>query len=337
MLIISDELIENSRFAYLVFERLDDKAGIELEFSNPAARRLLNFERITNSSLEYLSSVNSYIKQLEELLLKFLASESAYKRYTVKFSRDFYTAHFTQLSKRRVLLELVKEFQHDLSETTHELKRPIQNIKTLTETLLRGAKDDPLSSRRFLNSINDEVDRLADMVQNLLKLGAIDSVEGAVSFTEIDMSYLVESEVNNIREKAKEKYLTIRLDIEPAINLHGDRDLVTHLVANLLDNAVKYNVEDGFIEVVLGKQSLRVINSTNAVKEADLSKLFSKFYRSTNSNGVKGSGLGLAIVQKIADVHGWRLSVNIIENAAEPSLEQSCFEVRVDFTNSLLV
>jgi len=331
VLIISDELIENSRFAYLVFEMPDGGTVAELEFSNPAARRLLNFERVTNSSLEYLSSVNSYIKQLEELLLKFLASESAYKRYTVNFSRDFYTAHFTQLIKRRVLLELVKEFQHDLSETTHELKRPIQNIKTLTETLLRGAKDDPLSSRRFLNSINDEVDRLADMVQNLLKLGAIDSVEGAVSFADIDMSYLMENELNNIREKAKEKYLTIKLDIEPGVNLCGDRDLVTHLIANLLDNAVKYNVEDGYIEVALDKQALRVINTAKAIKEADLSKLFTKFYRSVNSNGIKGSGLGLAIVQKIADLHAWRLSANVLEDAAVAA-EQSRFEIRVDFS-----
>jgi signal transduction histidine kinase len=315
MLIISDELIENSRFAYIVFE-ISQSLDIELEFANPAARKLLNFERMSNSSLAYLADSNPYIKQLEQLLDKFKASESAYKRYTVRLAGDFYTAHFTQLSYKRVLLEMVKEFEHDLSETTHELKRPIQNIKTLTETLLRGAKDDALMCNKFLNSINDEVDRLGEMVQNLLKLSSIDTAEGTVFFVNVDLKDIVLNELENIKEKAKDIKLDFNCD--QAINLVCDKDLASHLIANLLDNAVKYNVEQGFISISLNDKALRIINTTNALKEADLTKLFSKFYRSQNSNGIKGSGLGLAIVQKIADVHAWKLSANLL---AENQLE----------------
>lgn len=81
---------------------------------------------------------------------------------------------------------------------------------------------------------------------------------------------------------------------------------------------MKYNVEKGSIIINLDDKALKIINTTNALKEADLTKLFNKFYRSQNSNGIKGSGLGLAIVQKIVDVHGWKLSANLL---AENQLE----------------
>ena len=313
MLIISDELIENSRFAYIVFETAQSSDSIELEFANPAARKLLNFERLNNSSLAYLADSNPSIKQLEQLLDKFKTSESGYKRYTVRLAGDFYTTHFTQLSHRRVLLEMVKEFEHDLSETTHELKRPIQNIKTLTETLLRGAKDDALMCSKFLNSINDEVDRLGDMVQNLLKLSSIDTVEGTVFFANVNLKDITLNELENIKEKAELNALNLDFNCDKSVNLFCDKDLASHLIANLLDNAVKYNVEKGSIIINLDDKALRIINTTNALKEADLTKLFNKFYRSQNSNGIKGSGLGLAIVQKIVDVHGWKLSANLLD------------------------
>jgi two-component system sensor histidine kinase MprB len=86
---------------------------------------------------------------------------------------------------------------------------------------------------------------------------------------------------------------------------------------------VKYNVEKGSIIINLDDKALKIINTTNALKEADLTKLFNKFYRSQNSNGIKGSGLGLAIVQKIVDVHGWKLSANL--------LAENQFEIAVDF------
>jgi len=323
MLIISDELIENSRFAYIVFETAQSSDSIELEFANPAARKLLNFERLNNSSLTYLADSNPSIKQLEQLLDKFQASESGYKKYTVRLAGDFYTTHFTQLSHKRVLLEMVKEFEHDLSETTHELKRPIQNIKTLTETLLRGAKDDVLMCSKFLNSINDEVDRLGDMVQNLLKLSSIDNVEGTVFFANVNLKEITLNELENIKEKAELNALNLDFNCDESVNLFCDKDLASHLIANLLDNAVKYNVEKGSIIINLDNKALRIINTTNVLKEADLTKLFNKFYRSQNSNGIKGSGLGLAIVQKIVEVHGWKLSVSL--------LAENQFEITVDF------
>ena len=86
---------------------------------------------------------------------------------------------------------------------------------------------------------------------------------------------------------------------------------------------MKYNVEEGSIIVSLDDTALKIINTTNALKEADLTKLFNKFYRSQNSNGIKGSGLGLAIVQKIVDVHGWKLSVSLFA--------ENQFEIAVDF------
>jgi two-component system phosphate regulon sensor histidine kinase PhoR len=183
---------------------------------------------------------------------------------------------------------------------------------------LRGAKDDVLMCSKFLNSINDEVDRLGDMVQNLLKLSSIDTVEGTVFLANINLKDIILNELENIKEKAELNVLNLDFNCDKSVNLLCDKDLASHLIANLLDNAVKYNVEEGSIIINLDDKALRIINTTNALKEIDLSKLFNKFYRSQNSNGIKGSGLGLAIVQKIVDVHGWKLSASLLnENELE--------------------
>jgi signal transduction histidine kinase len=161
------------------------------------------------------------------------------------------------------------------------------------------------------------------MVQNLLKLSSIDTVEGTVFLANVNLKEITLNELENIKEKAELKAVKLDFNCDKSVNLLCDKDLASHLIANLLDNAVKYNIEEGFIVVSLDDKALRIINTTNALKETDLTKLFNKFYRSQNSNGIKGSGLGLAIVQKIVDVHGWKLSANL--------LAENQLEIAVDF------
>lgn len=314
VLIISDELIENSRFAYLVFKQTENIEDTELEFSNPMARKLLNFKSNSRLTLSELRKNNQELTELIKIFTEFNKNSVSYKKFSWRINNDFYTVHITKLAKDRVLLEIVKEFEHDLSETTHELKRPIQNIKTLTETLLRGAKDNAEMANKFLNSINEEVDRLASMVQNLLKLDSLETSFGLIDMSLVNFSSLLENELNKIQETLNLKEIRLDKEIPEQLMLYCDLSLVEHLISNLLDNAIKYNKQGGSIKVVLKNDCLIIENSTDFLEEKDLDKLFFKFYRSKKATGIKGTGLGLAIVQKIIDIHNWTIKAEYLES-----------------------
>ena len=322
MLIASDEIINKSRFAYLVLEKIKE-SEYSVELANLSARHLLNFDRSEDKSLNILAEKNPNLACFIDILDSFSSAELDYKRYTLKLGSDFYTTHLSNLEENRFLLEIVKEYQNDISEISHELKRPIQNIKTLTETLIMGAKDKPVMCEKFLNNINDEIDRLSDLVKNLLKLSQLGDLNTLLSCSEVNISELTKKICDSYRDKVKTKSMMFEMFCDGNIHKKIDKDLYNHLLTNLLDNAMKYNTEEGFIDFCMDEKGITLRNSSIGVKEADIDKLFNKFYRSSSSAKISGTGLGLTIVKNISELFSWEASASCGKD--------NVFEIKIKF------
>ena len=320
---VSDEIIDNSRFAYMVVEKQSD-SSFNIELANQTAKRLLNFDRSEDKSLTNLASKNKNLLCLIDIIEQFEATETDYKRYTLQLGNDLYTTHISKLEDEQYLFEILKEYKHDISEISHELKRPIQNIKTLTETLLMGAKDKPVMCDKFLNNINDEIDRLSDLVENLLKLSQIGDLSTLMSSSESNLKEITQKICRTYKDKMEAKSIMFEMFCDGTILKKIDADLYNHLIVNLMDNAMKYNIEEnGFIDLCVLKDGIKLRNSSIGVKEKDVNELFNKFFRSASSARISGTGLGLTIVKNICDLFSWEISAGCGED--------NVFEIDIKF------
>ncbi len=223
----------------------------------------------------------------------------------VVVARD--TTAFTLLTKMR------RDF---VANVSHELKTPLSAIRGYAETLRDGALDDGPAARRFTERILVQCRRLQVLLDDLLTLSRLESVDTAALPSErLELAPLVERAVELVAETAREKGVEIRLDLEPAPPVAGHPASLERLVVNLLDNAVKYNRPGGKVAVALAPRGasivLQVIDTGIGIPASALPRLFERFYRvdKGRSREEGGTGLGLAIVKHIAQLHGGKVDV----------------------------
>jgi two-component system phosphate regulon sensor histidine kinase PhoR len=183
----------------------------------------------------------------------------------------------------------------------------------MAETLQDGALEDPEVSDRFLKTIIRETDRLARIAEDLLILS---NAESTTPIKEpFDLSLLLSEVVERHRPQAFDRALGLRLTAPASIQIHGARDQIEQVFANLVDNAIKYTPPSERIEVTaetLG-DSVRVqVQDTGlGMLQEHLPRIFERFYRvdKARSRESGGTGLGLAIVKNIVEAHGGQVSV----------------------------
>lgn len=189
------------------------------------------------------------------------------------------------------------QFTHDAS---HELRTPLAVVNTELDLALRSA--DP---RAHIEAAKDELKAGAGLIDDLLELAALDAstVDGAP----VDLSALVEREVERVGATAADKGVAVRTAIEPQVVVRAEAGLAAQLVANLLGNAVKFTPEGGEVAVSLTRSALCVSDTGPGIAASDLPHVFERFYQADDSRAQEGHGLGLAIARDIAEAHGWRL------------------------------
>ncbi|MCF7948136.1 MAG: PAS domain-containing protein [Spirochaetia bacterium] len=203
-----------------------------------------------------------------------------------------------------------KEF---VANVSHELKTPITSIGGFVETLLDGAIEDKDTAQRFLHIIHNQVDRLGNIIEDLLTLSRLEQNEGGqgITFEQIELINPVQEAVSMCRRKASENSIEIRVDCETGLEIYGNSRLIGQAVFNLLNNAVKYCPEQSVVQVkgerdADGQVRLAVRDNGPGIPEADRSRIFERFYRveKARSRDAGGTGLGLAIVKHIMITHG---------------------------------
>jgi PAS domain S-box-containing protein len=218
------------------------------------------------------------------------------------------------------LNELKNEF---VSSVSHELRTPLASIMGFAQTLLRDPNLPTETAQKFLNIILEDGQRLSRLVEDLLDLSRIESGRVQIVKSRVNLFDVIDYAAHIANAGAAAKAIT--LDVErPAeqILVALDRDRITQVLVNLLDNAVKFTPQNGSVSVrvetsaeegsELGTEAVcvRVRDTGIGIPEHELPRLFEKFYR-VNQPGkeIRGTGLGLAIAKQIVELHGGTITV----------------------------
>jgi two-component system phosphate regulon sensor histidine kinase PhoR len=211
-------------------------------------------------------------------------------------------------SELRRLERLRQEF---VANVSHELKTPLSVIKVNTETLLEWAGEDPEHRTRFLGQIARQGDRLHALIIDLLSLARIESGEELFDLRNVEVESVVRDCADRQRPRAQARQQDLVVEAGPNVSVWADEEAVDQILENLLDNALKYTPEGGTIRVTwkadLAEAHLEVSDTGIGIPEADLPRIFERFYRvdKARSRELGGTGLGLSIVKHLAQgLHG---------------------------------
>ncbi|EGI2008393.1 two-component system sensor histidine kinase QseC [Salmonella enterica] len=203
------------------------------------------------------------------------------------------------------------------SDAAHELRSPLAALKVQTE-VAQLSGDDPLSRDKALTQLHVGIDRATRLVDQLLTLSRLDSLDNLQDVAKISLEELLQSAVMDIYHPAQQANIDVRLQL----NAHnvirtGQPLLLSLLVRNLLDNAIRYSPQGSVVDVTLNNRSFTVRDNGPGVAPEVLTHIGERFYRPPGQS-VTGSGLGLSIVRRIATLHGMTVSFG---NAAEGGFE----------------
>jgi two-component system phosphate regulon sensor histidine kinase PhoR len=224
----------------------------------------------------------------------------AVNRLSQKATRD--------VSEMKRLERVRSEF---IGNVSHELRTPIFSVQGYLETLLDGAVDDANVSRQFLEKAYQNALRLNALLSDLIDISRIESGELRLSFRYFDIVDVLKDVVQTMEIRRLQKNVHITIDIDPDrdLTVYGDKERLTQVMTNLIDNAIKYNVEKGTVTVKAirhdGHVRISVSDNGIGIAREHHPRVFERFYRvdRDRSRAVGGTGLGLAIVKHILEAH----------------------------------
>jgi len=294
---------------------------------NPAAVRMLKLKGETSYREILQDRVDiKYRKILQEI-------EITTQRSTIDLGETYYSVDFARyvdndattlgiicviqdITEHKKIENMQKEF---VANVSHELRTPLTTIKSYAETLSSGAVDDLETANAFLSVINNESDRMAALVKDLLELSRIDSKKTVLEQEVINLSRLVFHSVENYRIHAKKKNQDLTMEgVEGEYLILGDANRLEQVLKNLLSNAVKYSSEGGSIHIILSSNrryhKVSVKDTGFGIPEEDLPHIFDRFYRvdKARSRAMGGTGLGLAIAKEIVEMHKGFITVKSV-------------------------
>lgn len=214
-------------------------------------------------------------------------------------------------------LELAQLKAGFVSNVTHELKTPIALIRLAVETLELGRVRNEEESKRFLQSIGRETQRLSQLVDNILDFAKLEAGQRTLTMRPMNLNDVVADTLESFRPRFESLGFTVDTDLARTLpQVQGDARALSHCVLNLLDNAIKYSKERRHVRVETAAREdgvvLSVTDSGIGISPADQKRIFEKFVRVQTGlvHDVKGAGLGLSLVDQIMRAHGGRVTVD---------------------------
>jgi two-component system phosphate regulon sensor histidine kinase PhoR len=215
---------------------------------------------------------------------------------------------FHDLTRLRQLEGVRQEF---VANVSHELRTPLSLIKSATETLLEGAKDDAAALSRFLQIIDKHANRLALLIDDLLLLSTLDSGGLRLNRQPVPFRTTVDDAIDDLLTRAHARDVTLVNAVPGSLVALADNDRMRQVISNLLDNAIKYGRAGGKATVegrVLpnGRIEIMVVDDGPGIPNESQERIFERFYRvdKARSREQGGTGLGLAIVKHVVQAHG---------------------------------
>jgi PAS domain S-box-containing protein len=223
---------------------------------------------------------------------------------------------FRDVSAERIVEQMKSDF---VSTVSHELRAPLTSIYGFAETLLRRDVlfGEP-ERQTFLGYIASEAQRLTSIVDTLLGVARLEAGDLQVDLVPTDLRTVVSEVVTHVRESSDvngHKFV-LHLPDEP-LSASADREKLSQILTNLLDNAVKFSPDGGTVTVEANRRSgrveVRIVDEGQGIPEAERERIFSKFHRTESSRGSGGAGLGLFIARGLVTAMGGRIWVDSVE------------------------
>ncbi len=308
-----------------IFDGLTDAVIVvddvgELRFSNRAAAKLLDADGTPADSLRPL--------------LRRAADLGFAAHPALRMGDRAYAVSVRSLPNERAVLAVARdrteEMRRELAEAdfisnaAHELRNPLAGISSAIEVLREGAKDDPRALDHFLGRLADDAERMNRLTKALLTLARVESI-GAGENEDVDVAAAVRDTAAAV---ATPSHIELSTEVEPDLVVRGDATLLRQVLVGLLTNAFKHTPLPGRV-TVRGRQEgergaiLEVIDTGPGIPEAEIERVFERFYRRDESRKQEGFGLGLAIARRMVDVMQGEIGANSVEG------EGSTFWVRL--------
>ncbi len=208
-----------------------------------------------------------------------------------------------------------------VANVSHELKTPMTTIGGFIDGILDGTIP-PEKEEHYLRVVSDEVKRLSRLVTGMLNMSKLEAGEMQINATEFDMSQLLIKTLLNFETKINLKSIEILgLDTIESVIVKADEDMFMQVIYNLIDNAIKFTPDKGYISFKVfadeKKAYVSIRNSGEGISKEELEKVFERFYKidKSRSYDVKGAGLGLYIVQSIIRLHGGEIKATSEEDS----------------------
>lgn len=219
--------------------------------------------------------------------------------------------------------------QEFVSNVSHELKTPITSIRVLADSLM-GMEEAPVELyREFMEDISAEIDRESKIIDDLLELVKMDKSESDVHIAQVSINQLVEQILKRLRPIANRQKVELILESIREVTADVDEMKLSLAISNLVENAIKYNIEEGWVQVTLDADHkffyVKVADSGIGIAEDYHGRIFDRFYRidKARSRETGGSGLGLAITRSVVLMHKGAIKVQSKEG------EGSIFTLRI--------
>ncbi len=225
---------------------------------------------------------------------------------------------FNQLLGRMKTLDDSR--QEFVSNVSHELKTPITSMKVLADSLLSQEEVPAELYREFLEDIAAEIDRENKIITDLLSLVKMDKTAASMNITEVDINELTELVLKRLRPIARKRNIEVTFESIRPVKASVDEVKMTLIISNLVENAIKYNKENGFVKVTLDADhlnfSVSVQDSGIGIPEESLNQIYERFYRvdKSHSREIGGTGLGLAITRSAVLMHRGSIDVSSVLN-----------------------
>lgn len=234
---------------------------------------------------------------------------------------------FNQLLARMKALDDSR--QEFVSNVSHELKTPLTSMKVLADSLL-AQPDVPVEMyREFMGDIAAEIDRENQIITDLLALVKMDKTVSELNVSTVNINELTELILKRLRPIARKKNVEVVLESIRPITAEVDEVKMTLIISNLVENAIKYNRENGLVNVTLDADhqmfSVEVADNGIGIPEESLEHIYERFYRvdKSHSREIGGTGLGLAITRNAVLMHRGSITVTSLEG------EGSTFLVKI--------
>ena len=305
----------------LIIVRRDGK----IDLINRTARLMFGVDAPEGKSADFVKTLQQY--QLVELWQKTVNDKKDQNMYIELKNQGKYLLGMSTFlgtvqegtvlillqdrTKNRDLEEMRQTF---VSNVSHELRTPLTTMKALSETLQQCVRKDPDSAERFVTLMDVEIDKLTQMVLELLELSRIESGRVEMVMINKDVADLLYGPVERMRMQADRAGLDLQMVVPEGLpQIKVDAERMERVLINIIHNAIKYTRPGGLITVSAEQAEdeiiIRVKDTGEGIDEKDLPRIFERFYKTDQARASGGTGLGLAIAKHIVEAHQGRIWV----------------------------